>query len=209
MTVKQFSNSWVVRTAWLVLSLVLSVVAAWLAARDVNWSEVAGSIARANGWWLLAALASFVLTTLLKALRWRALFVPRPQSVSLWDLFVAMVVGQMLNMSLPMRAGDVGRAALVGRPGLSRMTALATIAAEKWVELAAAFALAVGLLPFMVWPDWARSSLNGIGAAVLIGLLGLVGMVAFRQPIAALVQRVERMNLPPLAARLVSWLRRA
>lgn len=197
------------RTAWLIFSLVLSVMAAWLIARDVQWTAVARSIVRANAGWLLAALASFVLTLVLKALRWRALFVPRPRGVSVWDLFAAMVFGQMFNMSLPMRAGDVSRAAIIGRPGLSRMTVLATVAAEKWVDIVAALALALGLLPFMAWPDWARSPLDVTGAVVLMGILGLVGVAIFRRPISALVQRVEQAGLPSLVARIMQWMRRA
>jgi uncharacterized protein (TIRG00374 family) len=197
------------RAAWLVASLGLSVIAAWLIARDVEWADVARFIARANGGWLLAALASFVLTLVVKALRWRALFVPRPRDMSVWHLFAAMVFGQMFNMSLPMRAGDVSRAAIIGRPGLSRMTALATVAAEKWVDMAAALVLALGLLPFMAWPDWARSPLDVVGAVVLMGVLGLIGVAMFRRPISALVQRVEQASLPSLVARVMQWLRRA
>jgi hypothetical protein len=209
MVLKRSSFSTGARWAWLVFSLLVSIGAAWLAVRDVRWGDVAQFIARANAGWLLAALSSVIISALLKALRWRALFVPRPPGVSVWDLFTAIVVGQMLNMALPMRAGDVGRAALIGRPNLSRMTALATIAAEKWVDMAAAFALALGLLPFMVWPDWARSSLNVVGAIVLIGLMGLVGAAFFRQPILTQVERVEQANLPASARLGFDWARRA
>lgn len=196
----QFSG---LRLAWLILSLVLSVGAAWLAAREVSWNEVAAAIARANGWWLLAAPVSAIVTTLLKALRWRALFVPRPLNVSVWDLFVAIVVGQMFNMALPMRAGDVGRAAIIGRPGLSRMTALVTVAAEKWVDIVAAVALALGLLPFMTWPDWVRSPLDVLAAIAVAGIVGLAGLATLRKPIAAALARIEP------AERIVQWLRRA
>ncbi len=204
-------NSRGARLAWLLFGLALSVVAAWLAVRDVHWGSVAEAIARANGWWLLAALLSVVLTTLLKALRWQALFVPRPQTLSVWDLFATLVVGQMLNMALPMRAGDVGRAAFIGRPGLSRMQALATVAAEKWLDMAAAFALAMGLLPFMVWPDWARSSLGTLGVVVLAGVIGLAVLTLFRRHLLAFLERLD--SLParslPLVTRAVEWLRRA
>ncbi|MBN1890714.1 MAG: flippase-like domain-containing protein [Thermoflexales bacterium] len=199
------------RLAWLLLGLALSLLAAWLAVRDVHWGSVIEAIARANGWWLLAALLSVVLTTLLKALRWQALLVPRPREVSIWDLFAALVVGQMLNMALPMRAGDVGRAAFVGRPSLSRMQVLATVAAEKWLDMTAAFALAMGLLPFMVWPEWARSSLGTLGVAVLAGVVGLAIVTLFRRRLAALVERLESSPARslPLVARAVEWLRRA
>jgi uncharacterized protein (TIRG00374 family) len=204
-------NSRGARAAWLFFGLALSLLAAWLAVRDVRWGSVIEAIAGTNGWWLLAALLSVVLTTLLKALRWQALLVPRPRNASVWDLFAALVVGQMLNMALPMRAGDVGRAAFIGRPGLSRMQALATVAAEKWLDMTAAFALAMGLLPFMVWPDWARSSLGTLGAAVLAGVVGLASIALFRQPLAAFLERLD--SLParslPLVTRAVEWLRRA
>ncbi len=209
MATKRALYSYGARVAWIVVSLVVSVAAAWLAVREVQWSDVIQFIARADRWWLLAALASVLLTMLAKSLRWRALFVPRPRGVLMRDLFAATVIGQMINIALPMRAGDVGRAAIIGRPGLSRMTALATIAAEKWVEMAAAFVLALGLLPFMVWPDWARSSLDVVGAMVVMGLLGLGGLALFRRPIAALARRVENAHLPVIAARLMEWMRRA
>lgn len=189
--------------AWLILSLALSVGAAWLAAREVNWGEVMRAIARANVGWLLAALVSVIGTMLLKALRWRALFVPRPSNVSVWDLFVAIVVGQMFNMALPMRAGDVGRAAIIGRPGLSRMTALVTVAAEKWVDIVAAVTLALGLLPFMAWPDWVRSPLDVLAAIAAAGIVGLAGLATLRRPIAAALARIEQ------AERIAQWLRRA
>lgn len=206
-----FIHSRGARLAWLLFSLALSLLAAWLAVRDVHWGGVAKAIAGSNGWWLLAALLSVLLTTLSKALRWQTLLVPRPRNASVWDLFAALVVGQMLNMTLPMRAGDVGRAAFIGRPGLSRMQALATVGAEKWLDMAAAFALALGLLPFMVWPDWARSSLGTLGAVVLAGGVGLASVTLFRRPLAAFLERLESSpaHSLPLMTRAMEWLRRA
>ncbi len=190
-------------------SLVLSVGAAWLAVGEVQWHMVMQTLARANGGWLLAALVSLILTTWLKAVRWRALFVPRPTGVSLGHLFTAMVFGQMLNLSLPMRAGDVGRAGVVGRLGLDPVMVLVTVAAEKWIDLVAAAVLALSLLPFMAWPEWARSPLSIIGAVVIVGLVGLTGLMGFRPMLIHLVQLLEQRNGPPLLARGLQWLRRA
>ena len=93
----------------------------------------------------LAALASNALSrSWLVTLRWRLLFFPDHRERRLAPLFRAVVVGQMLNIVVPLRLGEVARMYLVAEDErLSKARVLATLAVEKALDLGM-FALAVG-----------------------------------------------------------------
>jgi hypothetical protein len=121
----------------------------------------------ASQWeWVVLAVAVVVGSGVLKAIRWRALFFP--QRMGLGKVWRVLMIGQMLNVVLFARAGEIGRIYLIGEVGeVHRAKALSTVVVEKMVDLvmlALAFLLvAIWLMTPLISSD-SISSIDPIGA---------------------------------------------
>jgi hypothetical protein len=121
-------------------------------------------------------------------------------------MWSVLMIGQMLNVVLPGRAGEVGRIYYVGRGGeVSRAQALSTIITEKLVDLVM---LAGAYLLVAYWlstapgttPDWVQSA----GTVLLpVAALALCGLLLLAYAGRAIWQSVRR-RFYPLAIRGVS-----
>ena len=170
-----------------------------------------------NGGALVAALVVIVTNTLLKVLRWKLLLdagarleageagmtkaLPspthaHPQQKTFPYLWLArlFMAGQLLNLAVPGRLGDVGRILLAGGrtsenkdgavpPAHHRSLALGTVVVEKLVDLVVYGLLAAGVLAWLGFaaapglPGWALDSTLGLallGGGALGGLVLLV-----------------------------------
>lgn len=117
------------------IAVLLMIAALLLIARSVDGREVGRSIAAANRTWLLLAVLFTGLHIFAKVVRWHLLLGERSQTVSFKILLRVLLIGQMLNMLVPLRLGDVARMVLVGREGAGRAFTAGTIAMEKSVDL--------------------------------------------------------------------------
>jgi uncharacterized membrane protein YbhN (UPF0104 family) len=85
--------------------------------------------------WLSLATVGVVLVAVVKAERWRWLFFPRHRSLSPLDVLAVTLLGQVVNILLPVRLGEVLRVGLLARGADLRRTAIiATIVVEKLVD---------------------------------------------------------------------------
>lgn len=157
------------------LGAVLGGLALWLAFRGIDPAELWAALRAVNYAWVSASLLSVVLTTLVVTARWRLLFYPDVRERGWATLLGGILVGQMLNILVPARLGDVARVYLVGTSeGLSKTRVAATLVVEKVADLVI-FALGgVFLLVVVTVPDWVRMSSTSL---LITGLLG-VGAVA-------------------------------
>jgi uncharacterized membrane protein YbhN (UPF0104 family) len=172
--------------------LAISAVFAYLALRHVHPDAVADALGAATWWWLVPALATLAAAVLLRALRWRLLFVPerRPPFRATLD---SLLIGYFFNNVLPARAGEAARVvALRQRAGTSRVEAVGTIFTERVADLLVLLALLGLSLPFLPHVSWLHS------AALLALALGalLLGAVA---ALALFGERPLRAALRPLA----------
>lgn len=110
------------------------IVAAWRAA-DLRYMGV----------FALLLLAGYPL----RSYRWS--LVLQPVATPSWlDVLSATAVGLLGNTLLPARAGDIGRGLLIGRKaGIEAVTALATVAGERLLDVAANLVI-LGVLAFVV-----------------------------------------------------------
>lgn len=194
---------------------ILAILA--LAVRDIPLGDALEVFHRANWGWAAAALGMIVVNSLAKVLRWKLLLQaganlvaragnpdggtgsstsegPNPSLLPMeWKLIrlgKVFMAGQLLNLALPGRLGDVGRVIMARRrggweavlnenfpenfpqPG-TRSLALGTLVVEKVLDLGAYGLLAVGLLVLLPLPGWAADStlaLAWIGGGALVGL---------------------------------------
>ncbi|MBI3914941.1 MAG: flippase-like domain-containing protein [Chloroflexi bacterium] len=125
-----------------------------LVLRDVHLADVANALRQVNPGLMLFAVASFVVTGVAKAARWRMLFASR-QKPSLGRAFSVLSIAIMLNSFAPARLGELARAYLIGEDGVNSKTyALGTIAVEKVSDLIFLVLTLSLLLSQMALPDW-------------------------------------------------------
>ena len=164
-----------------ILGTALSMVCLALALRGVDLGRVWEALGAVNPLFLILALGTVALTVLTKAVRWQVFFRLRSRQPRFMQLFMVLVVGQMFNIAIPGRVGDLARAYLIGDiTDQSVAFALGTVALEKMMDLVMSVLLFVTLLPFVVFPVWLQSW--GVTTALApVGLFGFTMLVAYQQ----------------------------
>jgi len=134
-------------------------------------ADVVIALRATNAALVATGFLSVMLTNLAKAERWRLLFRTRHGHVRLKSCFAATMVGQMFNILVPGRIGELARAYVLGEAeGESKAYALGTIVIEKLVDVVM-LGLVSGLLVWLVvLPGWFRGPglLTALAASVLL-----------------------------------------
>lgn len=132
----------------LVLATILFAVAVYYlihVARNVDFAQVVSTIAKARPAPLAAALACQVGFLLLQTLRWRWLL-PKLKTIGLFRSLGLLAIGNMVNMLLPLRSGDLARPFLAMRcAGAAFGRAAAAAIAERALDIGVLGALAVAV----------------------------------------------------------------
>lgn len=146
----------------------VAALSIWLLARDLDWLGVWRAFAAADYRWVAMGVAAILGTFFTRTRRWQALL--WHTRVPTCPAMTALLVGQVVNLALPMRSGDVARAAWIAperRTGFPE--ALGSIAVEKVWDLLALLTCGVALLVWLPLPDWFARSTEGAALALLIG----------------------------------------
>ncbi len=166
----------------LVSGAVLGGPALWLALRGVRADGLWRTLNAADPLLTIASLAATLGSLVTVVVRWKLLFYPDHRHVRFWALFQAVVVGQMLNILLPIRLGEVARLyGLAERERLSTGRVLASLAVEKVLDVLVVGTAALGLVLLALVP----SSLLPRGPASLalaVLAVGLLWILAARGP---------------------------
>jgi uncharacterized protein (TIRG00374 family) len=181
----------------LLLGLVISAAALYVALRGAQLNRVAEALGSARYGFALLALAIVTASTYARGLRWSAVVRGRLSPTRGFWLFNA---GFLFNNVLPLRLGEVVRAYLAARqPPLRFAEALSSIVVERLLDMLSLVAILAVLLqlPELAVPRWAASA----GLLMLVGsLAGMVALyLAARFPawVARTAGRlVERFPLP-------------
>jgi uncharacterized protein (TIRG00374 family) len=193
----------------------------------MDWQSVTEAFARADYRRVIAGTMAITATFFTRTWRWQALLwqsTPR-----LRPTLTALLVGQVVNAALPMRSGDVMRAAWIGpEQQTGAMEALGSIAVEKVWDLLALLACGLTLLIWMPLPEWFARSTWGTALTLLLmgGLLWaalrwqkplfrLAGQLLARLPAGwdqALLPRLQRLangleaiRQPNVSAQAILW----
>lgn len=122
-------------------------------------------------------VATWIIASAIRALRWRWIFLVGEQP-TLWVSFKAMALGNLLNLVLPARSGDIARCVLSrrGRTISGTAAAIVVLGMEKVLDGMAALSVLVLAAGFQTLPTWFfRLSLTAglvfVGAAFVLALL--------------------------------------
>jgi len=143
----------------------ISAVFLYLAFRGTDWAAMWDSLVGADYKWVFLAQVSLLAGFGAITWRWQRLLRPAGK-VRARRAFNLVMISYLINYVLPGRLGELARAYLVGRDGISRVSALATVALEKVLDgltILLALGIAALLLPLPAWGHW----------------LGLAGLILF------------------------------
>jgi len=158
------------RNLSLICGTILSLLFLWLAFRRVDLQEVWHALRQADPLLVALALLTFLLTQVVKAVRWKTLFYPDQRARRLSKLLEVIVIGQMVNAAIPARLGEVARAYLLGKiEQISIAYTFGTIVLEKALDSLMLVIMVLLISIFMPLPVWLKgSSLIVSGGMVLL-----------------------------------------
>ncbi len=158
----------------LVLGLAVSVIAlVYLLRRDLG--GVRDELLHARYWTVIPCAAVSVIGLWLRSIRWRVLLNGR---IAPGHSFHILNVSYFINGVLPLRVGELARAALAARidPPVPALTSLSTVVVERLVDTLAVFAL-VGITLAMLPVGL---EIGVVGAALGVGaIVGVVVLAVF------------------------------
>lgn len=187
------------------IGLLVSLGFLFLFFHNVPLSGVHQALQQAEYLYLPGAVAIYFLAVVVRAWRWQLLLAPF-QRFSIGGLFPIVVIGYMANDVLPIRAGELIRAWLLGRQGrCSASTVLATILVERTFDGLALLSFIFAFSLFFPLVPWLRQVLTW--GAVLFGggLALLLGLGVWGAPALAAAQRLLRPLPLPWRERLGAW----
>lgn len=174
----------------------LSALALYLTLRTVDFGQVQAAMARASWGWFLPAAATFIAGLYFRARRWSLLMGDSPLGIT-WH---AMLIGYMLNMSLPLRLGEVARAWVIGqRTTVSFTRALSSIVVDRMLDLAAVLLMFAAFALVLPMPP-------ELGSAALAGSVALMfvviafGVAIWQAPRVETMLRSVMKRIPRLHA---------
>jgi len=162
------------RTIQICAGAAISLAALFFAFRGVDLTGAVRAASHANYLWLLFSVVLVGLSILLRAMRWQALF-PRPQRLGMPNLFGVLNVGYFVNNVLPLRAGELVRAVLLGQvETVSRVEAFSTVILERVFDTLGVIVLLLAAMPLVHFAGGASRPvllLSGAMALLLVALL--------------------------------------
>lgn len=193
----------------LILGLAVSILALYLAFRNVPFNDLIIYFSSINYVWILPAVVVVLLSFALRAYRWK-IILESVGKIRFWQSFHPLMIGFMINCILPGRVGEVARPVILQKKeNIPFSTGLATVATERVFDVGILIILfAVLLATIEIDPNidivFGKYHLNkttlmavGKGTFKLLILLiigiALVGFRKTRNVINGFITRIPRM----------------
>ena len=174
-------------TLSLIVGIIISAIALYLAFRHVSFSELIEYFSTLNYLWVLPSVIIVVLVFFIRALRWR-IILESTRKISLLRAYHPLIIGFMMNCVLPGRVGELARPAILKKnEKIPFGTGLATVAAERVFDISfLVLFLVITFSAVKISPevslkfgdyDLNRETLEGIlGGMVKLGVILIVGI---------------------------------
>jgi glycosyltransferase 2 family protein len=188
---KKNNSGWLLQWG---LGILLTGIAVFFLVKVISWEELKAAFQAVPPTTLLMCLVIYLISMGFRALSWQTLLQRR---VSVRRAWLVMGEGYFLNIILPFRLGEIGRAFLMGRrTGTGMLNILPSIFMERAYDLAFASILLLSSLPFVLKMDWVRPMAILLLSLVILGLFSLYLAARYRDKIEVYVSRIgERSNL--------------
>lgn len=164
------SNLWNKAKRWLP-GVLVSLIALYLVLSLANMNDLAGAFTAINPFFVAAAVICTILFCLVRAFAWRILM---NRKATVGQAFFGINAGYLLNNLFPFRAGEIGRAILLGQTTkLGTFHVLSTIIIERTFDLAFAALLLLSSLPMALELSWAKPVAITTLVLVVIGITAM------------------------------------
>lgn len=119
----------------LILGFAVSILALYLAFRNVPFNDLIIYLASINYVWILPAVVVILLSFALRAYRWK-IILESAGKISFWQSFHPLMIGFMINCILPGRVGEIARPVILQKKeNIPFSTGLATVGAERMFDV--------------------------------------------------------------------------
>lgn len=153
----------------------MSAVCFYLAARHIDFLVLKESFNHINIFWMLFSSTGVFISQWIRSMRWARLLKPT-HSVTNLKSFQIYAVGNMANLIIPLRGGDILRVWMMARHlSENKSSILATLVTERLIDLIFfGFLLGIALLLYPL-PQWITMS----GIMLVVGSLSLGALLVF------------------------------
>lgn len=177
----------------------ITLIGLYYAFRGVDWGELVSHLGEMDPVWIGAAFGLTVLSYLLRARRWQALFPQR--IISFANAAKVLILGFFFNNILPARAGEFVRAHMGSKmTGETRTLVLATIASERLIDGLTISAMFL-LFASGIGDSRMAANLEKVAALFFLAGISVVVVLYFRKSVFAFLDRV----LVRYSYRALSW----
>ncbi len=186
----------------LILVLFLATMLVFAVYAGFDFARLFDAVAHIDVGWALAALVAFIAAQIFFAMRWSAMITPHAHP-GFFSVLGHMLIGNMLNVFLPMRAGDVTRAVMLSRRyGIKLGDTAGTVALERIADAGTVCLMAAYLATRLTIPQGSLNAIVAIAAAI-IGL-GIALFVSGAIPRVFLTRIATRLLPAVLFQKLAS-----
>ncbi len=196
MEINDITSSKILSTNWqrsgkFILGILLGAIGLYLAFRDISFKSVWTALIAADVGLVLLAVFSIFVTLAVNAARWQLLFYPRHRELRWGYVFMGLVIGQMVNIVVPARLGELARTYFVGQSEeISKSLTLSTVVVEKVLDVITMLVFFAVMLPLIaqqiVLPAWLQRPDWWLFLACGIALLGIVLAAIFEEQLLIL-----------------------
>lgn len=173
------------------IGTLVSIVFLILAVKDVPLNDVGQALARVNYAWILLCVVGMLVNSWLRAVRWAVLYYPEQKGLRVLQMFGIISIGQMLNIVIPWRVGEIARIYLMGEiEKRSKAQTLATLGVEKFFDTLMLLVILLIIPPFMTLPNWLEGPREGLVALAVVLFIGLVVLLVARTWLINLLSKI-------------------
>jgi len=201
------------RAGFFVVGAAVSALFLWLSFRNVDLELFWDAFKSCDYIWLVPALGGIAVAVVIRSWRWQLLFHPETRP-PFGATTRALLVGQLFNVVLPMRAGEAARIVVLHQEAqTSRAESLGTAVVERLYDVLALLLLLIAASPFLpevTWIDRAEALSAALLVVVVVGavVVGRYGARPVRVVLApiAILPIVTREHTDAAAERLTRGL---
>ena len=156
----------------------LGILAIWLAFRGVSFRELGAVLSKANPWLVTFGILIVFLNVAILAFRWWLMLLRDWKTTEYGTLLGGVYLGQMFNILLPARLGELARIFFVSeRMEVTKSGLFGSLVLEKVLEVIA-FGLAITfLITALALPTWVTEPGQTFLVLALIALLAMAALL--------------------------------
>jgi glycosyltransferase 2 family protein len=159
----------------MLVAIIIAVVFLYIAFRGVDWATMWNTARTGRYEFLLAVMALSSLNLFIRSLRWRILL-SSEKPIPVLTVFWANCTGYFGNNFLPARAGELIRAAAIGKAAdIGISFSLATALTERVMD--AILLVLISLTAIFSLNNLPEMLVTATRSMALVGLIGLIGII--------------------------------